>query len=97
MSCDFTALVLQGAGGGIAATAGNADGVNAGRYIMIAGMVVQVISLLTFMALWLEFILRVRNAPESVMYMKLAVVRNGGRFRWFMRGKLVADEECVQD
>jgi RTA1 like protein len=66
MTCDFFSLVLQGAGGGLSATADTVSLSNTGRYIMIAGMAFQVLSLSIFMALWVEFILRVRSSPVEL-------------------------------
>ncbi|RFU23974.1 hypothetical protein B7463_g12363, partial [Scytalidium lignicola] len=50
MTSNFISLVLQGAGGGLAATADDYSGI---------------VSLLIFMGLWLEFIFRLRRTSES--------------------------------
>jgi hypothetical protein len=85
MCSDFFALILQGAGGGLAATATTKSGSNAGRYIMIAGLALQVLSLAVFMALWLDFILRMRKAGRSMRrFEKLADA--GGKFKLFQYG-----------
>jgi hypothetical protein len=61
MSCDFIALVLQGAGGAIADTASTRQGSMAGTHIMVAGLAFQVFTLLTFIALAAEFARNVRR------------------------------------
>jgi hypothetical protein len=82
MSSDFTALLLQGAGGGIAATATSRSAGNAGRYIMIAGLSSQVLSLLVFMVLCLEFYLRLRSVPRS-MKVNFGDLTSSRRFKMF--------------
>jgi hypothetical protein len=51
MTSDFISLVLQGAGGGLVATADDNSGSETGRAIMVAGVVFQVVSLPIFMGL----------------------------------------------
>lgn len=63
MTSDFLSLVLQAAGGGIADTAA-ADQQSLKRTgidIMIAGLVLQAVSLTAFLAVALDFFLRVRR------------------------------------
>ena len=55
MCGDLLALVLQAAGGGIASTADPGSLQDAGINIMIAGLVVQVVSLLAFILFSLDF------------------------------------------
>jgi hypothetical protein len=62
---DFICLVLQGAGGGIAATANTTSQSNAGKNIMLAGLVFQVISLTLFAIACAEFAWRVSKNPEQ--------------------------------
>jgi Na+/phosphate symporter len=57
--------VLQGAGGGIAATANTTSQSNAGKNIMLAGLVFQVISLTLFAIACAEFAWRVSKNPEQ--------------------------------
>jgi hypothetical protein len=52
VTSDFISLVLQGSGGGLAATANDHSESETGRAIMVAGVVFQVVSLLIFMGLW---------------------------------------------
>lgn len=84
MIFDFISLVLQGAGGGIAATANTNSGSNAGRSIMVAGVVFQVVSLLTFMLLVAEFMWRLRNVPESSKDSRFGQLRATRKFQWFI-------------
>lgn len=58
---DLFSLILQGLGGGIAATAKSISGKNTGKDIMVAGLAVQVISLMVFTACCTEFALRLRS------------------------------------
>jgi RTA1 like protein len=87
MSCDFTSLCLQGAGGGIASTANTHSESNTGRYIMIAGLAFQVLSLAVFMILWLDFIRRLRMAPLEMKDRRFASLREDSlRFKGFQYG-----------
>lgn len=62
---DFICLVLQGAGGGLAATANTpADG-DTGVNVMIAGLAFQVVSLVIFSAVCLDFAWRLRKSSSS--------------------------------
>ena len=89
MCLDFISLLLQGTGGGIAATANTDSGSNAGRYIMIAGLAFQVLSLAIFMTLWLEYINRLRRARETSKNRDFANFRaSSSKFKAFQYGKL---------
>lgn len=83
MTSDFISLVLQGAGGGLAATAKTHAGSETGRAIMVAGVVFQVISLLIFMCLWLEFTLRLRKTSDSAKDARFFELRSTKKFAWF--------------
>jgi hypothetical protein len=83
MTSDFISLILQGTGGGLAATANNHSGSETGRAIMVAGVVFQVVSLLIFMGLWLEFIFRLRRTSESGKDVRLVQLRDSKKFTWF--------------
>lgn len=56
--CDLLSLVLQGAGGGIAATASTNSTQNIGNDLMMAGIVWQVITLLAFATLVVDYCYR---------------------------------------
>ncbi|KAF2647772.1 RTA1-domain-containing protein [Lophiostoma macrostomum CBS 122681] len=83
MTSDFISLVLQGAGGGLAATANTKSSSDLGRGLMVAGVVFQVVSLLVFMGLWLEFLLRLRGTSESARDIRFAELRIPKKFTWF--------------
>ncbi|KAL5119053.1 hypothetical protein ACEQ8H_002977 [Pleosporales sp. CAS-2024a] len=65
IGCDVLALILQGVGGGLAATAKDTKGSRRGVNIMIAGLVSQVVTMSLFFALWADFTLRTRRAKLS--------------------------------
>ena len=83
MTSDFISLVLQGAGGGLAATVDDNSGSETGRAIMVAGVVFQVVSLLVFMGLWLEFIFHLRRTSESAKDVRFLELRVTKKFTWF--------------
>jgi hypothetical protein len=55
MTSDFLSLVLQAAGGAIAETAEEDDLAQSGIDVMIAGLLLQAISLFVFSAVWIHF------------------------------------------
>lgn len=84
MTSDFVSLVLQGTGGGIAATADDHSTSERGRAIMVAGVVFQVVSLLIFMGLGLEFVSRLlRTTGGSARDIRFAPLRDTKKFTWF--------------
>jgi hypothetical protein len=90
VGCDLLALVLQGIGGGMAATAKDNKGSRTGVNIMIAGLVSQVITMTLFLALWADFTLRTRRAKISgslprtqpPLYDHLRSTKNFTFFQW---------------
>lgn len=88
-SCDFIALVLQGGGGGMAATANTKSQSDNGTHIMLGGLIFQVISLLIFLCLAFEygwtFMKRTahRELPAS-----LQALKHSRRFQCFITGML---------
>jgi hypothetical protein len=88
MTSDFTSLLLQGAGGGISATANTMNGSNIGRYIMISGLALQVLSLAIFMMLWLEFMLRLRKADDNLRDCRFAELWSEKKFKAFNYSKI---------
>ncbi|KAJ7323861.1 RTA1-domain-containing protein [Mycena albidolilacea] len=58
LSCDILALVIQGAGGGIASSANTLSGANLGANIMLAGIVFQFAAIITYSALAADFLRR---------------------------------------
>ena len=87
MSSDFLSLVLQGAGGGITATAGLGDDSqhNLGVHIMVAGLVFQVVSLALYMVLCLDFAWKVKKSYAN-RNPQFAVVRDTRLFMGFLFG-----------
>ncbi|KAH8660450.1 putative RTA1 domain protein [Xylariales sp. PMI_506] len=84
VSGDFVALVLQAAGGAIAATAGKKGGLQqTGVNIMIAGLVFQVVSLATFMVMCTDYMLRLHKSP-SLLEPIFAELRSTFKFRAFL-------------
>ena len=89
MVSDFIALVLQGAGGGIAATAAGNDQSTAqsGINIMIAGLAWQVISLTTFALAAADFAWCVKRRGFSAP--DLLYLRQSTKFRNFLWGRSI--------
>jgi hypothetical protein len=87
MSCDFASLVLQSIGGGITSTSGDKATSDAGVHIMVAGLALQVFSLVLFMVLCLEFGWHVRHARKEDLEDRLEDLRSTGAFRAFKYGK----------
>ncbi|EHL01200.1 putative Sphingoid long-chain base transporter RSB1 [Glarea lozoyensis 74030] len=65
VTCDFICLVLQGLGGGIAASADTKKSSDLGKNIMMAGLIFQVVSLALFGICCGEFALRVLRGRGS--------------------------------
>lgn len=86
MCFDLISLILQAAGGAIAAGAdeGDQSQSNLGRNIMIAGLVWQVVSLGIFMLVWADYIWRLRKTGDEMRNESLRHLRTGfKRFRYF--------------
>ncbi|KAI0078753.1 RTA1-domain-containing protein [Panus rudis PR-1116 ss-1] len=87
MTCDIISLFIQAAGGGLAATASTDSGSNLGGNIMLVGIIFQLVSLIVFVALSGEFLVRyVRDMP----------FRESGerRRRWDSKMKLLIGGLC---
>ncbi|KAJ7841200.1 RTA1-domain-containing protein [Mycena olivaceomarginata] len=63
LSCDILALVIQGAGGGIASSANTLSGANLGANIMLAGIVFQFAAIIAYSALAADFLRRIPCRP----------------------------------
>ena len=75
ITCDIFALILQGAGGGIAATAANKRMLDVGSNIMLTGICWQVVTLVLFACLVGDYVWRVyrrRTAIEAASHDLLA-------------------------
>ncbi|KAH9923180.1 RTA1-domain-containing protein [Epithele typhae] len=74
LSIDFICLVVQSAGGGMAATAKDHAGGILGSNIMLAGIIVQLVSLTVFVALGAEYMWRYHNGiplrPASMQVLR---------------------------
>ena len=90
ISCDFLSLVLQAAGGATAATAnGNKSLAADGGYVMLAGIVWQVFTLIVFAGLGGEYFRRVYVNRYNLTSSATAVF-NSTRFRLFVAAVTVA-------
>jgi len=83
MVCDFISLLLQGTGGGLAATSNTNSGSDAGVNVMIAGLAFQVASLALFMTVSLDFIIAARKASPSETNANFIRLRASRLFRLF--------------
>lgn len=71
LSLDVASLLTQFAGGGIAASAtssSDASQAHLGSNIMLAGMIIQVIGITVFLALFADLLLRARNLKNARAY-----------------------------
>jgi hypothetical protein len=78
-TCDVISLVIQGVGGGIAATANTLKGANGGANIMLGGIVFQLAVIVAFAICFIEYFIR---------WAKHAPIRSGSS-RGEMTGKLL--------
>lgn len=90
MTSDFLSLVLQAAGGGIADTADEASLKRTGINIMIAGLVLQAVSLSVFLGVWLDFAIRVRRHGADSSSPERTTVRSRAVFKAFLASLLLA-------
>ena len=84
VGCDFLSLLLQAAGGGIAASANTDSLTNVGRDIMVAGVAWQVFSLALFSATCLDFAGRVRKTSRSQLNPAFTEFRESAKFKLFL-------------
>lgn len=93
MTCDFLALVLQATGGAIADTASTKKDSDQGTHIMVGGLSFQVVSLLLFIGLAVEFALNVRRDRRMKRFQREPeenISFNGeseGAFKMFLFGQ----------
>lgn len=90
VSCDIISLILQGAGGGLAATATTQDASAVGSNVMMAGIVWQVVTLTMFGSMSVFFLLRIKNAPKDQLTVEAQKVWNSRNFWMFFWGIFVA-------
>ena len=89
ITCDFLALVLQGAGGGIAATANDNHVLHIGSNIMLAGICWQVITLVLFALLVGDYIFRAYRRRTEIEPASLDLLAQQ-RFQVFLAGITLA-------
>jgi hypothetical protein len=92
MTSDFLSLVLQAAGGGIADTAAydQQSLKRTGIDIMIAGLVLQAVSLSIFLAVGLDFAIRVRRQGTDNSSPERNALRSRAVFKAFLAALLLA-------
>lgn len=93
LTCDILALILQAVGGGMAASAGDDDhSRDIGTNIMLTGIVWQVVTLILFGLLVIDYALSVRRAQKAGKPLNPAAseLRKSPRFLWFRIGIFVA-------
>ncbi|KAL3457023.1 RTA1 like protein-domain-containing protein [Aspergillus heterothallicus] len=90
ITCDLISLTMQGAGGGLAASADTDAGTKAGGDVMLAGIVWQVVTLTVFVGLSAVFFMRVKRARLHSLSVEAQKVWEGGRFWVFFWGIVVA-------
>lgn len=87
---DIISLVLQGAGGGIAATADSGSSMqDVGTNLMIAGVIFQVVILFVFGTLLTEYTLRTYRRRDQLSENALKMIADR-KFRLFVAGILIA-------
>lgn len=89
IGCDFLSLLLQGAGGGIAATAKSPSKQKLGNDLMMAGIVWQVVTLLVFAILVGDYFSRL-NARRGQMGPTANTIIKDLKFRLFAISLLIA-------
>jgi hypothetical protein len=91
--CDIFTLVLQGAGGGIAASAKTDSMQKIGNDLMMAGIVLQVVILLAFATASADFLLRLHRAlrnTRATLSPEAQVLLADTKFQLFAAGLVLA-------
>ncbi|KAL8708410.1 MAG: hypothetical protein Q9220_006700 [cf. Caloplaca sp. 1 TL-2023] len=89
IGCDLFSLVLQGAGGGTAASASSQSTQDVGSHLMLAGIVWQVFTLLVFAVLTGSFFSRV-YAHRSTQTVAASELLRSMKFQLFIAGLITA-------
>lgn len=89
IGCDLFSLILQGAGGGVAASAESQSTQDVGSNLMLAGIVWQVFTLIVFAALAGDFILRANRARSNLTVAASELLRST-KFQLFFGGLVTA-------
>jgi RTA1 like protein len=91
IACDLVSLTLQGAGGGVAATAEDNDAttVTMGNNLMMAGIAFQVVTLLGFAVITALYYFRLSRSATGLSAAAESV-KNSTGFKLFVGGFLIA-------
>ena len=87
--CDIISLLLQAIGGGMASVASHQDkSPDTGDHIMVAGLAFQVLTLLMFQLLCLDFLIktlrRMKSMGDAALDPEHAALRRSAKFRVFL-------------
>ncbi|KAJ7197068.1 RTA1-domain-containing protein [Mycena haematopus] len=82
LTCDIIALVVQGLGGGIAASSSSISGQNLGGNIMLGGIVFQFIALCVYTACGVDFL---RNYAASAPVRPMISAEERGTLDWRLK------------
>ena len=82
--CDVVSLVLQGAGGGVAATATTSSQSSTGKSLLVAGLAFQVASLTVFAVACLDLLFLYRNSTDDALNPAFGKLRSSFKFRAFL-------------
>jgi RTA1 like protein len=97
LSCDAISLTLQGAGGALAASANTDAESDAGIAVMLSGLSFQVLTLLIFSGLSLDFARRVKLRPAE-LNVSMRLLRESHKFKVFLYCKLgISLVTCCDD
>ncbi|QIX02229.1 hypothetical protein AMS68_007746 [Peltaster fructicola] len=89
VSCDLLSIVLQGVGGGIAAGADTQDVLDTGDHVMVAGLALQVFTLVIFGLLAADFAFTVYRNRANLNH-DTAELRQTLKFKLFILALVVA-------
>ena len=93
ISCDIFTLVIQGAGGGVAASAkSNLNEQKLGNDLLMTGIVIQVATLLVFAAVVSDYFVRLYSATGhmKMLSLKAQTTASDPKFQAFVAGLLLA-------
>jgi len=82
--CDIISLTLQGAGGGVAATATTPSMDTTGKDLLIAGLAFQVVSLSCFATVCFDLYLAYRKLSDDQLNQSFGLMRSTWKFRAFL-------------
>lgn len=88
VTCDVISLSLQGGGGGAASAASKQSTLDMGNNIMLVGLIFQIVTLVLFAALCLEFVWRVHRFPHRKST-EFISIRESRQFHCFLIAGIV--------